>query len=521
MDYINSAKEKIRNRKLLVTAMLRFANPMIAEIMIKCGIDSVCIDNEHYPFTDYDVVNIVRAVHGAGGKCTMRHVPKSHGALYRLMDMGIDGVLLPNVETAEEARMLVSAVKYPPEGSRGCCPITRGADYGVNVDVQEYYKKKNDTVLVELMIESQKGLANLDEIMKVPGIDMIVVGPSDFSGSYGRPGCASDPDIKADIDNALARIKAAGFPIEVMAYDMDFALKKIAEGERVISSRSDLQMITKSFEDHIAILKKGCGTLLKSGNPIERLRNKELVSMAYMRIAEPAIAEIAVMSGTDFVVIDNEHFAYSDRDIIDMIRAIHCRGGKAIVRIYDKSRAAIGRILDMGADGIIAPQVSTYEEALEVVKATKYPPVGNRGFCPITPGVGYGLDTSPAELAVQANKNTVVGLMIETKGCVEELDKILSIKELDYAAIGPSDLSASYGLPGENDAPVVKKAIEEATRKIKASHVALFGQCYKEEDVASELASGASVLNIGSDLQFLVWGFSAYVKAVKGSENEK
>ena len=217
---------------------------------------------------------------------------------------------------------------------------------------------------------------------------------------------------------------------------------------------------------------------------------------------------------------DPSSVSYSDRDIIDMIRAIHCRGGKAIVRIYDKSRAAIGRILDMGADGIIAPQVSTYEEALEVVKATKYPPVGNRGFCPITPGVGYGLDATPAELAVRANENTVVGLMVETKGCVEELDKILSIKELDYAAIGPSDLSASYGLPGENDAPVVKKAIEEATEKIKASHVALFGQCYKEEDVAAELASGASVLNVGSDLQFLVWGFSAYVKAVKGSVNE-
>ena len=87
MDYVNSARQKMKERKLLVTAMLRFANPMIAEIMIRCGIDSVCIDNEHYPFTDNDVVNIVRAVHGAGGKCTMRHVPKSHGALYRLMDM--------------------------------------------------------------------------------------------------------------------------------------------------------------------------------------------------------------------------------------------------------------------------------------------------------------------------------------------------------------------------------------------------------------------------------------------------
>lgn len=519
MDYVNSAKEKMKNRKLLVTAMLRFANPTVAEIMIKCGIDSVCIDNEHYPFTDNDVVNIVRAVHGAGGKCTMRHVPKSHGALYRLMDMGIDGVLLPNVETPEEAKMLVDAVMYPPEGSRGCCPITRGADFGMGIDVHEYYSKKNDTVTVEVMIESRTGLSNLDEIMKVPGIDMIVIGPSDFSGSYGRPGHASDPDIKSDIDNAISRIKAAGFPVEVMAYDIDFALKKIEEGERVISSRSDLQMLTKTFEDRISAVKKICGEC-DGSDPIERLRAKKPVTMPYLRIAEPAIAEIAVMAGCDFVVIDDEHFAFSDRDLIDMIRAVHCRGGKAIVRVHDKSRGAIGRILDMGADGIIAPQISSYEEALEVVKATKYPPVGNRGFCPITPGAGYGIGMTPKEYGEKKNSEIVVGLMIETKGAIENLDKILSIKELDYASIGPSDVSASYGYPGDYDNPIVKEAIETARKKIVASHVALSGQCYTDEAIGKAISSGRTVLNLGSDVQFLIWGFTEYVKAVKGSVNE-
>ena len=519
MDYVNSAKVKMKERKLLVTAMLRFANPSVAEIMVKCGIDSVCIDNEHYPFTDTDVVNIVRAVHGAGGRCTMRHVPKSHGALYRLMDMGIDGVLLPNVETAEEAKLLVSAVKYPPEGSRGCCPITRGADFGMGIDVQEYYQKKNDTVTVEVMIESRTGLSHLDEIMKVPGIDMIVIGPSDFSGSYGRPGRASDPDIKADIDNAISRIKAAGFPVETMAYDIDFALKKIAEGERVISSRSDLQLLTKTFEERVAAAKKIMGEP-KHSDPVARLRAKEPVTMPYLRIAEPSIAEIAVMAGCDFVVIDDEHFAFSDREIIDMIRAVHCRGGKAIVRVHDKNRGFIGRILDMGADGIIAPQVSSYEEALAVVQATKYPPVGNRGFCPITPGADYGIGMTPKEYGEKKNDEIVVGLMIETKGAIEDLDKILSIKELDYASIGPSDVSASYGYPGDYSNPVVQEAIETARSKITASHVALSGQCYKDEDVSKVLAAGRTVLNLGSDVQFLIWGFTEYVKAVKGSVNE-
>ena len=119
MQFRNPAKEKYQKHEPIMTAMMRFSSPALAEIMVRAGAESVCIDNEHYPFTDEEIVNICRVVRGLGAECVMRLGEKSLNAIYRAMDMGLDGVLLPNVETAEEAQMIVDAVKYPPVGRRG------------------------------------------------------------------------------------------------------------------------------------------------------------------------------------------------------------------------------------------------------------------------------------------------------------------------------------------------------------------------------------------------------------------
>jgi 2-keto-3-deoxy-L-rhamnonate aldolase RhmA len=174
----------------------------------------------------------------------------------------------------------------------------------------------------------------------------------------------------------------------------------------------------------------------------------------------------------------------------------------------------------MGADGIVAPQVGSYEEVLSVVKAAKYGPVGNRGLCPITAGADYGFGHSAQEYAEEANKRTIVGIMVETKGAVEDIDRILSIPELDYISVGPSDVSASYGLPGQYDHPVVKQAMETVWSKTRKSHVALAGQCYTKDKIAPVINGGKSLLNIGSDVQFMIWGFSDLVNETKAIMGE-
>ena len=519
MEYKNSAKDKYQQHKPIMTAMMRFANPMLAEIMVRAGAESVCIDNEHYPFTDEDIVNICRTVRSLGAECVVRLGDKRLEAIYRVMDMGVNGVLLPNVETAEEAQMIVDAVKYPPVGRRGCCPITRGADYGVGIDTLEYYSKINDTTTVGIMIESKKGYENLDEIMKVKGIDYFTIGPSDFSGSFGKPGQAgTDPEIKAAMADAYARMLKAGYSIGGLAYNPDQTRQAIRTGKTFLNVGSDLQMITRQFAEHISGAReeiKKAGLSGTHSDPIEKLRNNEPVIAPFIRIAEPAIAEVIAMNGADFVILDDEHFPFSDKEIINIIRAVHGRGGKIIVRPHDKSKSAIGRILDMGADGIMAPQISSAAEAEAVVKAAKYGPEGYRGLCPIAAGADFGYGHSAEEYAKKANERIVVGIMVETKSAVDDLDAILAVPGIDYIAVGPSDLSASYGLPGQYDNPEIKKIIESVYAKVIAAGIPLFGMPYSNEEVKPVLDKGMRVLCVGSDVQYMVWGWNELIAGTK------
>ena len=524
MQFRNPAKEKYQKHEPIMTAMMRFSSPALAEIMVRAGAESVCIDNEHYPFTDEEIVNICRVVRGLGAECVMRLGEKSLNAIYRAMDMGLDGVLLPNVETAEEAQMIVDAVKYPPVGRRGCCPITRGADYGVGVSPHEYYEKINEVTTVGIMIESKKGYENLDEIMAVKGIDYFTIGPSDFSGSFGKPGqAATDPEIKAAMADAQARMMNAGYTVGSIAYTPEQTKAAVSSGKTFLNVGSDLQMLTKSFREHIDGARsaiEASGIEVTGMTPIERLRRNEPVLMPFLRIAEPAIAEIMVMSGTDFLIIDDEHFPFSDKDIFNCIAAAHAHDGKVIVRPHDKSKSSIGRILDMGADGIMAPQVKDHEEAERIIKSVKYGPIGYRGLCPITAGADYGFGHSADEYAKAANERTIVGIMIETRSAVEDIDAILALPGIDYISVGPSDISASYGKPGQYDDPEIKAVLESVYDKVIAAGIPLMGMPYSDEQVIPVLERGMRVLNIGSDVQYMIWGWKKLIEDTKKAIEE-
>lgn len=519
MMWNDSVKRKLKERKTIIYGMVRFQNPVFASILAKAGAESITIDNEHYPFTEDDIKNICRAVHAEGSVCLVRLGTKSLDAIYRVMDMGVDGVIIPNVETAEEARMVVDAVKYPPAGRRGCCPITLGADYGIGKSVLEYYPQANEHSIVGLMIESKKGYANLDSILDVSGIDFFSIGPSDFSGSFGKPGqAATDPEIKAAMTDAYRRIIKAGYSVSGLSYTPEQAEENLKFGKNILNIGSDLQILCREFTKHVKgaenVVGKPLAEMTKGCSLRDMLRKKEPVLLPYIRIADPASVELAALCGVKAMVLDDEHFPFDDRQLVSMIRAAHCRGASCLVRVHDKKKSSIGRILDMGADGIVAPQVGSYKEALSIVEAAKYAPLGKRGLCPIAPGADFGYGHCASEYAEEANKRIVVGIMVETKGAVDDLDKILSIEGLDYVSVGPSDISASYGLPGQYDHPVVKKVMEETWNKVRKSCVALSGQCYSNDKIAPAVEAGKTVLNIGSDLQYLTWGVNGLLASI-------
>lgn len=247
----------------------------------------------------------------------------------------------------------------------------------------------------------------------------------------------------------------------------------------------------------------------------KKMKKGELVLQAMLRLPDPSIAEIMAMSGVDFITIDGEHFAFNDETIINIIRAANAHGVECMLRVAGLDPAYIAKVMDFGLCGILVPHVDTWEEAKEIVDAVKFGPLGSRGFCPISRASQFGMTSDAKEYAESSNENTIVAIMIESKEGVENLDKILTIPEIDAVSIGPSDISNSFGLPGQVDHPLVKAAVDEAERKVLDSGKSLCALAYTEDAAKDAVSRGIRQLHLGSDLQMLTKSFTKLVTEVR------
>ena len=228
-----------------------------------------------------------------------------------------------------------------------------------------------------------------------------------------------------------------------------------------------------------------------------------------------AAAEIAAQYGIDMLCIDNEHYPFNPQRVEALARAAQIYGSGVVIRVPNEEAARVAQMMDCQLQGIKIPHVETKEQALAIVNAVKYAPVGKRGFCPITRAASYGMAMSGDEYTRLANEQTCIILMTETKKGLEALDDILAIPEVDGISSGPSDVSASYGLPGQPDHPVVKAAIEEGQRKIIASGKCLCDLYKNPEQAKKAIRSGVRMFQIGSPLQLLSGGFKELIQGVK------
>ncbi|MCI8304109.1 MAG: hypothetical protein HFF52_05715 [Lawsonibacter sp.] len=247
----------------------------------------------------------------------------------------------------------------------------------------------------------------------------------------------------------------------------------------------------------------------------ERLRRGEVVTSIMLRFPDANLAEMLAIQGVDLIIIDNEHYPFDPETMIQVIRASHAGGACCMVRLPNAEPARIAQVMDMGADGIQIPSVDSYEEALQLRNAVKFAPVGTRGFCPITRAAAYGHGMTPVEFARISNENTFVVPQIETREGVEDIDRILSIPEVDWVPIGPSDLSASYGCPGEYSNPQVVNAIKAVQEKSAALGRSGGVMCHSPQAMAEARELGTTFLSLGSDQQILMNGLKQLVGAVR------
>lgn len=240
----NLLKKKIQNGESAIGTFVKITDPCVPELLALAGFDFFVLDTEHVAIDREQLTNIVRAADAAGITPIVRVRENNQVEILQNLDLGYAGIQVPNVDTAEEARNMVSYAKYTPYGIRGLSPSVRACGYGT-CGVQEYIDASNENTMVISHCETKTCVENIDEVLKVDGIDVIFLGPMDLSQSYGVPGRPGEPEVQAAIETVTAKTLAAGKAVGTTAATAEAARKLIAKGVQYILLATDQSMIVK------------------------------------------------------------------------------------------------------------------------------------------------------------------------------------------------------------------------------------------------------------------------------------
>lgn len=222
------------------------------------------------------------------------------------------------------------------------------------------------------------------------------------------------------------------------------------------------------------------------------------VSGVFVVTNAPASVEILGYAGLDYVVIDTEHGANDIAVVEHMVRAAEIGGLASLVRVTANDPKMILRALDVGASGILVPQVNSAAEAAQAVRAAKYGPQGERGLAGIVRAARYGFEPVKKYIA-DANDRTLVVVQIEDIKAVEALDEIVAVDGIDGLLIGPADLSQSMGLTGQFDNPDFVRVVHDAVARVirAGKHAGIF--CFNADQAKYWRSQGARLLVIATD----------------------
>jgi 2-keto-3-deoxy-L-rhamnonate aldolase RhmA len=203
----NTIRQALLERRLTLGTWIQIGHPAVAEVLAEAEFDWIAADMEHTDIDNAAFANLARAMHGRGVAPLARVRENDTLVIRQALDLGAQGVIVPLVHTPEDAERAVAAAKYPPRGVRGYC-FSRMNDWGKDFDA--YAAQANDDIAVVVMIESKRGVENIDAILAVDGVDGVFIGPYDLSGSCGVPGQTGHEQVLAGCQRVLDACQAAG-----------------------------------------------------------------------------------------------------------------------------------------------------------------------------------------------------------------------------------------------------------------------------------------------------------------------
>ncbi len=235
-----------------------------------------------------------------------------------------------------------------------------------------------------------------------------------------------------------------------------------------------------------------------------RIYNGETLIGCWSNLGYPLTSEIVGMAGFDWVLIDIEHGAGSEGDVLHQLQALEHTPAAAIVRVESYQRQRFHRVLDLGAEGIMCPRIYTVDEAIQVVKAIRYQPEGSRGVARMIRAAGFGSNFD--DYYANHQKNLVCIVQVETKEILDNLDSVAAIDGVDVLFVGPVDLSIALNIYCQFDHPkfiqAIKATAEAAARNGKAAGVLL----QKPEEFRKYYELGFRFIACGSDSAFVLNG---------------
>jgi 2-keto-3-deoxy-L-rhamnonate aldolase RhmA len=243
-------KKKFREGKVSIGSWMSMGHVSIAEILASAGYDWVVVETEHTAIDVSEVLRLLIAIEGRGAIPLVRLAWNDPIQAKAVMDSGAAGVIVPMVNTKEEAELAVKSVKYPPDGFRGV-GLARAQGYGVGFD--EYVRNANRDALLMVQIEHIDAVNNIEEILSVPGIDGTYIGPYDLSCSMGLTGQLDHPDVVAAKDRVLKATVEYGLAPGIHLVHPDMAKKElkvcVEKGFRFIALGTDILFLGDSARE--------------------------------------------------------------------------------------------------------------------------------------------------------------------------------------------------------------------------------------------------------------------------------
>ena len=260
----NPVKQRLAAGETLYgTMVFEFLSAGLPQIMANAGADFVFYDMEHSGFTMDQLKTQFALCRGMGLEPLVRPPDTTYANTALLADLGALGFLFQMCETAEQAEEFVSWTRYPPEGRRGAMFGGAHDDYlGADgtLTVPQIIERAHERTMVCVLIESEKGLANAEEIMAVPGVDVAHLGHGDLSLSLGVPGDTAHPSMQAGIDTILGACEQHGKAAACLAGSVDNGVEWVKRGFRMVSYSFDIGLLGGALAAGIGEIKKGVGS---------------------------------------------------------------------------------------------------------------------------------------------------------------------------------------------------------------------------------------------------------------------